>query len=131
MTSLFETAKNSGFLLFETMIGVAIFALAILGLGRCVVRCVDAETARVWNERARTALGNRMAEIRAGAVPTEAKKEVLEGKFNGIVLTQMREAVRVGKREIGGLSEVRLEASWNAAGARQSQTLIFDVLEKK
>jgi len=123
----------AGFLLLETMIGVAVFALGVLALARCVERCLDVENAKVWDERARVALENRMAEIEAGAVFFETgKEEKLEGMFKGITLYQTRTPLRLkdeNKKELEGLFQIQLEAAWNEAADKQSKVLTFYVLQ--
>lgn len=121
---------RGGFLLFETLLGVALFALAMLALGRCVGSCVDGEEARRWDAAARVALDNRRSEIEAGAVAMDPKREVLR---NDLALVQTHTPLawkdEQGK-SLDGLSEIRLEASWKCGSVRQSKTLAFYVLEK-
>ena len=99
--------RAAGFLLLETMIGVLVFAVGVLALARCVEQCMNAESAKVWDERARVALENRMAEIEAGAVFFEtAKEEKLKGMFEGITLGQTRTPLKFmdeNKQELVGL----------------------------
>jgi len=125
--------RSAGFLLLETMIGVAIFALGMLALARCLERCLDAENARVWDERARVALENRMAEIEAGAVTFETGKEdKLKGMFKGITLHQTRTPLRLKdekKKELDGLYQIQLEAGWSEPSGKQSKLLTFYVLQ--
>ena len=68
MTPFFHLrfARRGGFVLIEVMLGVMIFAIGVLALGRCVNNCISAETLREETERARLALENRMAEVEAG-----------------------------------------------------------------
>lgn len=125
--------RLGGYLLLETMMGVAIFALGMLALARAVECCVDTEGARAWDARARVALANRMAEIEAGAVALGAKTDELDGSFSGITLAQQCGPLRLEdeqKRALTGLEEVRLEARWKSHGTRQSKELVFYVLEK-
>ncbi|MDD5350820.1 MAG: hypothetical protein PHQ12_11470 [Chthoniobacteraceae bacterium] len=131
MSRCFEGRRNAGFLLLETMIGVTVFAIGILAMARSVERCLDAEEAQLWDERARLALENRMAEIEAGAVVFEiGNEEKLEGMFRGITLNQTRTPSRLvdaDNKELAGLYQVRLEAVWKEAGTRQFKALTFYV----
>ena len=126
-----------GFLLLETMIGVAVFAIGILALARCVEHCLDAQSAKMWDERARVALENRMAEVEAGAVKIESgneKPEQLRGMFRGIVLRQTRTPLRLqdeNKRELAGLFEIQLEAEWQEPAGKQTKALTFYVLQQQ
>lgn len=125
--------RRGGFLLLETMIGVAVFALGVLALAQCVSRCIDTEAAKVADERARMALENRMAEIEAGAVFFEkGKSEKLEGMFKGITLNQTRTPLRLAepnKRELSGLYQIQLETAWEEPAGPQSKALTFYVYQ--
>jgi len=117
------------------MIGVLVFAIGVLALARCVERCLDVENSKMWDERARVALENRMAEIEAGAVFFETgKEEKLEGMFRGITLFQTRTPLRLQdekKKELVGLFQIQLEAAWKEAGSKQTKVLTFYNIAKK
>ena len=124
--------KSAGFLLLETMIGVLVFAIGVLALARGVEQCMNVESARIWDERSRVALENRMAEIEAGAVFFEASKEEnLKGMFEGITLKQTRSPLGLmdEKKELTGLFQIQLEAAWQESGGEQSKKLTFYVLQ--
>jgi len=122
--------KQRGFALLEAMLAVAIFAIGILALGRCISQGLTVE--RVEKEDARVAriLENRAAEIEAGAVaPTEAKEQIGD-IHGGITLTQIREPVHKMDehgQEITNLSLVTLKAVWTSGNERQSRVLNFYV----
>ena len=63
--------RRRGFILFVVMIGVLIFAMGVLALGRCLSTCVGVEGRARRGERARLALENRMAQVEAGEIPTD------------------------------------------------------------
>ena len=125
----------AGFLLLETMIGVLVFAIGVLALARCVQRCLDVEAAKRWDERARTALENRMAEIEAGAIYFKTEKEEkLGGIFEGITLHQTRSPLGLqdeNKKELAGLFQIHLEAQWQEAAGTQSKELSFYVYQPR
>ncbi|MCX6968419.1 MAG: hypothetical protein NTZ46_11710 [Verrucomicrobia bacterium] len=127
--------RAAGFLLLETMIGVLVFAIGVLALARCVEQCINVESAKAWDERARVALENRMAEVEAGAVFFDTKKEEkLKGMFDGITLVQSRVPLRLmdeNKKELAGLFEIQLEALWRESGGKQSKVLTFYVFQKR
>ena len=120
-----------GFLLLETMIGVALFAVGLLALARCVEKCLDAEAACEWDARVRLALENRRVEIEGGAVDSRySKSERLAGMFQGITLRQTGDPSSLegeGNGRLKGIMRVRLEAKWKEAGASQTKTLTFYV----
>ena len=127
--------RIAGFLLLETLLGVAIFAIGVLALARCVEQCMNVESAKVWDERARVALENRMAEVEAEAVFFEtSKEEKLKGMFEGITLLQTRTPLKLkdeNKQELTGLFQIQLEAVWQESAGKQSKALTFYVLQKK
>lgn len=133
MIKKFSRGRTAGFLLLETMIGVMVFAIGVLALAHCVEQCLNVESAKVWDERARVALENRMAEIEAGAVFFETgKEEQLKGMFEGITLAQTRTPLRLkdeNKKELVGLFQIQLEAIWTESGGKQSKELTFYVLQ--
>src|SRR5437667_12251812 len=55
----------SAFALYEVLIGVAIFAVGVLALGRAVENCLNASTLSAEEARVRQTLSNRMAAIQA------------------------------------------------------------------
>ena len=128
-------SRRGGFLLLETMIGVMVFAIGVLALAQCVSRCLDVESAKVADERARMALQNRMAEVEAGAVFFETgKEEKLAGMFKGITLNQTRTPlhfVEKNKLELSGLYQIQLEALWEEPSGTQSKVLTFYVYQPR
>lgn len=123
--------RRASFVLLEAMLGVAIFAVGIIGLGKAVGNCLTAEAARRDDTRARMALENRMAEIEARAVLIDVPKtDELEGMFSGITLKQT--AVPLDKKNeknepLTGLSQVTLEAAWRSGSQPQAKSLSFYV----
>jgi len=127
--------RGGGFVLIEVMLGVMIFALGVLALGRCVGNCITAESARQETERARLALENRMAEVEAGEIATDKNRtDDLGDAFPGITIKQSRRPV-VAKNEkgdvINGLYEVELEADWTTENEPQSRAISFYVLRTR
>ncbi len=113
------------------MLGVAIFAVGIIGLGKAVDNCLTAEAARRDDNRARIALENRMAEIESRAVLIDVPKtDRLEGMFSGITLKQT--AVPLEKKNeknepLTGLMQVSIEAGWKSGSQAQTKSLSFYV----
>jgi Tfp pilus assembly protein PilV len=126
---------RKAFLLLETMMGVAVFAIGVLAMAKCVENCLDAEIAKMNDRRARLALENRMAEVEAGAVQIDEgseQEEKLEGMFNGITLQQSRKAFPFkdeNDQEVQGLFVVDLRAVWTSSGEDQSKGLTFYVFK--
>src|SRR5438876_6509278 len=79
--------RNSAgaFAVYEVLIGVTIFAVGVLALGRAVENCLNASTLNAEEERVRQILSNRMAEIQAGPGFPDAAKELKIDTGYGIV----------------------------------------------
>ncbi|HWX15025.1 MAG TPA: hypothetical protein VNY07_00410, partial [Chthoniobacterales bacterium] len=67
--------RRGGFALYEVIIGVAIFAVGVLALGRAVENCLNASMLNAEEERVRQILSNRMAELQATPGFPDAAKE--------------------------------------------------------
>lgn len=119
-------------MLIEVVLGVMIFAVGVLALGRCVSNCIAAESMRQEGERARQALENRMAEVEAGEIATDKDlSDDLGDAFPGMTMNQSRHEV-AAKNEKGdvihGLYEVDLEVDWTSDHEPQARKLSFYVL---
>src|SRR5258707_1385616 len=55
-------SNRKGFVLLEALVAVAIFAIGVIALGRCVSNCLAAERLRFEDARSRQVLENRLAE---------------------------------------------------------------------
>ena len=114
------------------MLGVMIFALGVLALGRSVNNCIEAESSRQETERARLALENRMAEIEAGATLTDKPLSAPLGDgFPGMTMHQARRPVAAKNEKnevITGLYEVDIEVDWTSENEPQARKLSFYVL---
>lgn len=126
-----SSRQEHGFLLLETMIGVLIFSIGVLGMARAVNNCLGAERLKNEDQCARLALENRMAEIEAGAVVVEdAKSEQLKGQFRAITMKQSRKPFPEKgdkNQKLSGLYIIDLEASWTAQFGVHSKELTFYV----
>jgi len=112
------------------MLAVAIFALGILSLGRCVSKGLSVEQVQGEDAQVYRILANRAAEIEAGAVVPAETKEQIGGINGGVTLTQIRSPLHKKDehgQELANLSTVTLEAAWTSGGERQSRTLNFYV----
>ena len=123
------------FVLIEVLIGVMIFAIGVLSLGRCVANCIGAEADRQESERARLALENRMAEVEAGEIPTDKERsDDLGDAFPGMTMHQSRHQVAAKDDkggEILGLYEVDLEVDWTSGNDAESKAISFYVLRSQ
>ena len=123
--------SRGGFALYEVMIGLAIFALGVLALGRAVQNCMNASVVSEDENRVRQLLANRMAEIQASPVPPDASRETKIDTGYGIVKliekAQPEELEEPDNTLVTGISRVTLTAQWSRNGASQSRQLVFYV----
>src|SRR5437899_4594608 len=83
--------RNSprAFALYEVLIGLAIFVLGVLALGRAVENCLNASTLNAEEERVRQILSNRMAEIQTTpGLPDSVKESKVDTGYGLVKLLQ-------------------------------------------
>ena len=126
--------QRRGFVLLEAMLAVAIFALGMLALGRCVSAGLAAEQYKAEDARARRVLENRLAEIEAGAVPIDKTlTEDLKEPFAGFKLTQTSTELKKQnekKEDLTGLFAVNIEVSWRSGRDKSSKSLTVYVQKR-
>jgi len=119
-----------GFLLIEVMIAVAIFAIAVVTLGKCVENVMSAHLLKDEDEQVRRFLDSKMAEIEAGAVPLTDKEIVEEVKdwLPGAKLRTKRTQLKRKNekdQDLFNLYVVDVELNWLSNDQKQSRTLSF------
>jgi Tfp pilus assembly protein PilV len=119
------------FALYEVLLGVAIFALGVIALGRAVENCLNASTISAEENVIRQILSDRMAQVQAAPVVPESEKEFKITSNYGIVrLTQKSapaELTEANNTVINGINVVTLTARWQHAGTPQSKQIQFYV----
>ena len=127
-------AGKRGFVLLEAMLAVAIFAIAVLALGRCLAKGLNVERLAVEDSRACRILENRATEIEGGEFPTKSSRTPFNDINGGLLLTQSTKQIH-RKDEKGqdmtNLYLVSLEATWKSDGAEQTRSLNFYIHEEK
>jgi Tfp pilus assembly protein PilV len=122
-------SKNSGFALYEVLIGVAIFTAGILALGSAVQNCIHATGLNAEEDRVRQILADRMAELQATPGFPDNKKEtkVATGYGEVLLVQQLTPATLKGENntELGGINLVTLTAQWKRDGIAQSRRIQF------
>ena len=119
------------FALYEVLMGVAIFALGVLALGRAVENCMDASALNAEENRVHLLLSNRMAEVQTTpGLPDEKKEFNVDTGYGVVKLIQT--SVDAGLKDdngaqISGLHRVTLAARWIRAGTGQSEQIEFYV----
>ena len=125
--------RNSGsaFALYEVLIGVTIFAVGVLALGRAVENCLNASTLNAEEERVRQILSNRMAEVQAApGFPDSTKEFKIDTGYGIVKLIQKNVPAGLtepGNVQLSGINLVTLTAQWMRGGTRQSKQISFYV----
>ena len=125
--------KNSAraFALLEVLLGLSIFVIGILALGRSVENCLTATTLSAEEDRIRLILANRMAEVQATPGFPDTKKEFkVETGYGQVRILQSAQPANLKDEkdlELGGINRVTLTAEWPRGGRTQSRKLEFYV----
>src|SRR5437870_11281727 len=78
-----------GFALYEVLLGVAVFAIGVIALGRAVENCLNASTISAEEKAVRQILSDRMAVIQAAPGVPEAEKEFrIKSNYGAVRLVQ-------------------------------------------
>ena len=126
-----ELRCQSAFALYEVLLGVAIFAIGVISLGRAVENCLNASTISAEENVVRQILSDRMAEVQAASAVPEAEKEFkIKTGYGGVTLTQKTAPAALTEPDntlITGINLVTLTARWEHAGVPQSKQIQFYV----
>ena len=119
------------FALYEVLMGVAIFALGVIALGRAVENCINASTISSEDNIVRQILSDRMAQVQAASAVPEAEKEFkIKTSYGSVTLTQKSARATLTEPDntvINGINLVTLTARWDHAGLPQSKQIQFYV----
>ena len=123
--------KPAAFALYEVLIGLAIFSLGVLALGRSVQNCLNASGLSAEEDRVRQILADRMAEVQVTPGLPDAKKETkVATGYGDIVLVQRSVPTPLktdANTELNGINLVTLSAEWRRGGVAQSRKIQFYV----
>jgi Tfp pilus assembly protein PilV len=123
--------KRAAFALYEVLIGLAIFSLGVLALGRSVQNCLNASGLNAEEDRIRQILADRMAEVQATPGLPEQKKETkVATGYGDIVLVQKSVPTPLktdDNLELNGMNLVTLSAEWKRGGVAQARKIQFYV----
>jgi hypothetical protein len=123
--------SRKAFALYEVLLGLLIFAIGIIALGRAVNNCMNASALSTDDARVREILANRMVEIETTPVQPDKTKESKINTGFGIVKLVQKTAPQEMKEEDGteltGIVRVTLTANWRRGGADQSKAIAFYV----
>lgn len=120
-----------GFALYEVLLGVTIFVIGVLVLGRSVENCLTATTISEQDDRVRLILSNRMAEIQVTpGMPDQTKETKVNTGFGMVTLLQKSQPANLKDQddlELPGIQAVTLTAQWTQRGVQQTRTIEFYV----
>jgi hypothetical protein len=120
-----------GFALYEVVLGVIIFVIGILALGRAVENCMNANILTADEERVRGILANRMAEIQGTpGAPDAAKKTKIDSEGGMVELEQKVAPVTLKEddgTQLTGVEVVTLTANWLRGGTAHKHSIEFYV----
>jgi Tfp pilus assembly protein PilV len=126
-----RSRSKYAFALYEVLLGVAIFAIGVISLGRAVQNCLNASTISSEENVVRQILSDRMAQVQAASGVPEAEKEFkLTTSYGRVILTQKTAAAALTEPDntvINGINLVTLTARWQHAGVPQSKQIQFYV----
>jgi Tfp pilus assembly protein PilV len=122
---------RAAFALYEVLIGLAIFSIGVLALGRSVQNCLNASGLNAEEDRVRQILADRMAEVQATPGFPDTKKETKVATGYGDVLLVQESVPAELKGDantvINGMNLVTLSAEWKRGGAAQTRKIQFYV----
>ena len=123
--------KILGFALYEVLLGLTIFVVGVLALGRAVENCLNASELSEEENRVRLLLGNRMAELQATPQTPDASKEDKINTGYGIVRLIQKAAPKqlenTDDTVVDGITQVTLRAEWSRGGVNQNKQIVFYV----
>lgn len=123
--------RAAAFALYEVLLGMAIFCVGVLVLGRAVENCLKATNLAAEDDRVRQVLSNRMAEIQvAPGMPDDSKETRIDTGYGEVRLIQ--KTAPAGLRdeaglEMSGVTLVNLTVEWTRGRQRQSRKIEFYV----
>ena len=123
--------RRRGFALYEVLIGVTVFVIGVLALGRSIQNCLNASALTAEDSRVRQILSNRMAEIQAApGVPDSSKETKIDTGYGTVKLIQTTVPAQLTEEdgvELNGVNLVTLKVEWDRAGVAQSESIEFYV----
>jgi len=119
------------FALYEVLLGMTIFVVGVLVLGRSIENCLHASALSSEEDRVRQILANRMAEIQATpGFPDENKETKLDTGYGEVNLIQRAKPADLKDAkdlEMGGITRVTLTVEWLRGRPTQSKKIEFYV----
>jgi len=122
---------RKGFALYEVLLGVTVFVIGVLALGRAVENCLNASALSAEEDRVRQILSNRMSEIQATpGLPDAAKESKIDSGYGIVKLVQKTAPAKLTEQDgtdLNGINLVTLTAQWSRGGVTQAKSIEFYV----
>jgi Tfp pilus assembly protein PilV len=126
-----KNGRRSAFALYEVLLGVTVFVIGVVALGRSVQNCLNASMLSAEENRVRLILSNRMSEIQATpGNPDTAKVTKIDSGYGMVSLLQKTVPAKLTEEDgtdLTGVQLVTLTAEWTRGGASQSRKVEFYV----
>lgn len=126
-----DKRTRAAFALYEVLIGLTIFVVGVIALGRAVENCMNASVLSAQEDRVRLILSNRMAEIQATpGIPDASEEFKIETGYGSVKLLQKSAPADLKDEkdlEMTGINRVSLTAEWSRGGVAQSRKIEFYV----
>ena len=127
----FVRRRRGAFALYEVLLGLSIFVIGVLMLGKSIQNCLRANTLSAEDDRVRQILANRMAEIQATpGVPDERKETKIDTGYGNMRLIQQTVPANLKNEkdlELNGINKVTLSVEWMSGGHAQTKKIAFYV----
>jgi Tfp pilus assembly protein PilV len=127
----FVKRRSGAFALYEVLLGLSIFVIGVLMLGKSIQNCLRANTLSAEDDRVRQILANRMAEIQATpGVPDERKETKIDLGYGNMRLIQQTVPANLKNEkdfELNGINKVTLSVEWMSGGHAQTKKIAFYV----
>ena len=119
------------FALYEVLLGMAVFVVGVLILGRSVQNCLNANILSSEQDRVRQILANRMSEIQASpGLPDANKETTIDTGYGEVKLIQRSAPAELQDEkglEMSGIVRVALSVEWTRGRTAQSKKIEFYV----
>jgi len=126
-----KSRRRSAFALYEVLLGVTVFVIGVVALGRSVQNCLNASMLSAEENRVRLILSNRMSEIQATpGNPDTAKVTKIDSGYGMVSLLQKTVPAKLTEEDgtdLAGVQLVTLTVEWVRGGVSQSRNLEFYV----
>lgn len=120
-----------GFALYEVLLGLSIFVIGVIVLGRSVQNCLNASTLSSEEDRVRQILSNRMAEIQATpGLPDESKETTIDTGYGEVRLIQRTQSADLQDEDGLDMPEIKrvtLAVQWTRGRNAQTRRIEFYV----